>query len=62
MTAARAASVPNVRKMVKLVQEMGLTVAGVDVFADGGFRVLTAQEKQDAADAALDAWARSQRG
>ncbi|SDK62518.1 hypothetical protein [Paracoccus chinensis] len=58
----RAATVPNVRKMVKLVQEMGLTVAGVDVFPDGGFRVLTAQEKQDAADAALDGWLRSRNG
>lgn len=58
----RPASVPNVRKMVKLVQELGLPVSGVDVFADGGFRVLTAPEKQDAAEAALDRWLRSQNG
>ena len=59
---SRAASIPTVRKYVKLAQELGLPVAGFEVLADGGFRVLTTPEKQDGADADLDRWMRSQNG
>lgn len=57
-----APSIPKLRKAIKLAQEMGLHVAGFEVLADGGYRILTAQEKQDQADAALTAWMRSQNG
>ncbi|MDP5307587.1 hypothetical protein [Paracoccus spongiarum] len=55
-------STPRLKKAIKVALDMGLPVAGYEVLADGGIRVLTVQEKQDQADAALDAWARSQRG
>lgn len=55
-------STPQLKKAIKVALDMGLPVAGYEVLADGGIRVLTVQEKQDQADAALDAWARSQRG
>lgn len=34
-------SAPKVKKAIKLAQDMGLPVAGFEVLADGGVRVLT---------------------
>lgn len=55
-------SAPKVRKAIKLALDMGLTVAGFEVLADGGVRVLTTPPHQDHADADLDRWLRSQNG
>lgn len=55
-------STPRARKWIKLAQEMGLPVTGFEVLADGGFRVLTALEKQDQAEVALDQWIKSENG
>ncbi len=55
-------SAPQVKKAIKLAQDLGLPVAGFEVLADGGIRVLTIQPKQNEADAALEAWMRSQNG
>lgn len=57
-----AASIPKIRNAIKLAQDMGLPVVGFEVLADGGFRIMTASEKKDQADAALDSWMRSTRG
>lgn len=59
---SRPVTVPNARKFIKLAQEMGLPVTGFEVLPGGGFRVLTAQEQQDAADSDLDRWLRAQNG
>lgn len=63
---SRAASVklstPMAKKMIRIVQEMGLPVTACEVLANGTFRLETTLEKQRDADAALDAWIRSQRG
>ena len=50
------------KKMIRIVQEMGLPVTAREVLANGTFRLETTLEKQRDADAALDAWIRSQRG
>lgn len=56
------------RKAAKLAQELGLTIYGFGLTADGEFRLMTAampggqHPAQDGADAALDAWMRSQGG
>lgn len=55
-------SAPKVRKAIKLAQDMGLPVAGFEVLADGGFRVLTTPTHQSQPDAELDRWLRSQNG
>lgn len=55
-------SAPKVKKAIKLAQDMGLPVAGFEVLADGGVRVLTMSQHQDQADADLDRWLRSQNG
>jgi len=59
---SRPVSVPNARKFIKLAQDLGLAVTGFEVLPGGGFRVLTAQEQQDAADSDLDRWLRTQNG
>lgn len=53
------ASIPKIRNAIKLAQDMGLPVVGFEVLADGGFRIMTATEKLDQADAAPDSWIRS---
>lgn len=55
-------STPIAKKMIKVAQDMGLPVSGYEVLPDGTIRILTAPEKQNDADAALDQWMRSQRG
>lgn len=55
-------SAPKVKKAIKLAQDMGLPIAGFEVLADGGVRVLTTPPHQNQADADLDRWLRSQNG
>ena len=55
-------NIPNLRKSLKLAQEMGLKIAGFEVTGEGGFRVMTALDQANTADAALEAWKRGQRG
>ena len=53
---------PSARKALKLAQDMGLKIAGFEVTGEGGFRVMTASETENAADAAVDQWKRGKRG
>jgi hypothetical protein len=55
-------NIPNLRKSLKLAQEMGLKIAGFEVTGEGGFRVMTASETANTADAAVEQWKRGQRG
>ena len=55
-------SAPKVKKAIKLAQEMGLPIAGFEVLADGGFRVLTTPLHQSQPDDELDRWLRSLNG
>ena len=52
-------SAPNLKKAIKVAQDMGLPVIGYEIGPDGGFRVMTAGEAKNDADAALDAWKRA---
>ncbi|WP_157767321.1 hypothetical protein [Paracoccus yeei] len=61
-TASAKFSTPVAKKMIKVVQELGLPVTACEVLANGTFRLETTSEKQRDADAALDAWIRSQGG
>lgn len=56
------ASIPKIRNAIKLAQSMGLPVTGLEVLPDGGFRIITAAEKQDQSDAAFDSWLSLTRG
>ncbi len=55
-------NIPNLRKTIKLAQELGLKIAGFEVTGEGGFRVMTASETENTADAAVEQWKRGQRG
>ncbi len=55
-------NIPNLRKSLKLAQEMGLKIAGFEVNDQGGFRVMTAPDQANAADSAVEAWKRRQHG
>lgn len=52
-------SAPNLKKAIKVAQDMGLPVIGYEIGPDGCFRVMTAGEAKNDADAALDAWKRA---
>ena len=51
-------SAPALKKAIKAAQDMGLHVVGIDVGAEGQFRVMTEGEKKNDADAALESWQR----
>ena len=55
-------SAPKVKKAIKVAQDLGLPLAGFEVLADGGVRVLTTPPHQSQADAELDRWLRAQNG
>lgn len=47
---------PDLKKAIKVAQDMGLIVVGYEIGRDGSFRVDTAVVAKDAADAALAGW------
>ncbi|WGR64920.1 hypothetical protein E3U24_06235 [Paracoccus pantotrophus] len=56
-------SSPTLKKAIKVAQDLGLPIAGYEVLADGGVRVLTSPPAQsNQADAALDQWLKTQNG
>lgn len=52
-------SSPIAKKAIKVVQDMGLTVTGVEVLPDGTLRVNTGPEIANTAEAELDSWIRN---
>tara|TARA_R110002124_G_scaffold188904_1_gene356156 strand:- start:29 stop:205 length:177 start_codon:yes stop_codon:yes gene_type:complete len=53
---------PLLKKAIKVAQDMGLTVLGYEITPEGGFKISTAQEQLDNAEAALLAWRRGKNG
>lgn len=48
--------VPDLKRLVKAAQDLGLPVSGVVVGPDGSIRLETHEAKADCADAALENW------
>jgi hypothetical protein len=54
--------VPDIKRAVKAAQDLGLTVTGYKIGADGSIEVQTLEQAANNADAALEAWQRAQNG
>ncbi|MFC3057872.1 hypothetical protein [Paenirhodobacter populi] len=48
--------VPDLKRLVKATQDMGLPVTGIVIAPDGSIHVQTQVAKADSADAALESW------
>lgn len=47
---------PDLKKAIKVAQDMGLSVTGLEIGSDGAIRVTIAAELDDSAEAALARW------
>jgi hypothetical protein len=54
--------VPDIKRAIKVAHDMGLTVTGYKIGADGSIHVQTLEQAESSADAALAAWQRAQNG
>ncbi|RLL65265.1 hypothetical protein [Paenirhodobacter hankyongi] len=51
--------VPDLKKLVKAAQDMGLPVTGIVVGPDGSIHIKTMDAKENEADATLERWMRN---
>lgn len=53
---------PDLKKAIKVAQDMGYAVTGYQIGAGGEIRVETSTKAQDTPDSALEAWERRRNG
>lgn len=51
--------VPDLKKAIKVAQDMGLAVTGYEIGPGGEIRIMTGGEAKNEAEAALDRWVKS---